>query len=60
MNLLFIYIGVKPTVFQVLYGSYHLILAIDASKQANNTRKQNLSKQEQSVAICNPRILLEL
>ena len=28
----FIYIGVKPTVFQVLYGSYHLILAIDASK----------------------------
>ena len=27
-----IYIGVKTTVFQVLYGSYHLILAIDALK----------------------------
>ena len=32
MNSFFIYIGVKPTVFQVLYGSYHLILAIDSSK----------------------------
>ena len=32
MNSFFIYIGVKPTVFQVLYRSYHLILAIDASK----------------------------
>ena len=32
MNSFFIYIGVKTTVFQVLYGSYHSILAIDASK----------------------------
>ena len=32
MNSYFIYIGVKPTVFQVLYGSYPYILAIDASK----------------------------
>ena len=39
MNSFFIYFGVKPTVFQVLYGSYPYILAIDASKKANNTRK---------------------
>ena len=39
MNSLFMYIDVKPTVFQVLYGSYPYILAIDASKYANNTRK---------------------
>ena len=32
MNSLFIYIGVKPTVFQLLYGSYPPILAIDSSK----------------------------
>jgi len=31
-ELIFIYIGVIPTVFQVLYGSYPYILAIDASK----------------------------
>ena len=39
MNSLFIYIGVKPTVFQLLYGSYPPILAIDSSKKANNTRR---------------------
>ena len=39
MNSLFIYICVKPTVFQLLYGSYPPILAIDSSKKANNTRK---------------------
>ena len=32
MNSFFIYIGVKPTVFQLLYGSYPPILAIDTSK----------------------------
>ena len=32
MNSFFIYIGVKYIVFQVLYGSYPYILAIDASK----------------------------
>ena len=32
MNSFFIYFGVKPTVFQLLYGSYPYILAIDASK----------------------------
>ena len=32
INSFFIYIGVKPTVFQLLYGSYPLILAIDSSK----------------------------
>ena len=32
MNSFFIYIGVKPTVFQLLYGSYPLLLAIDSSK----------------------------
>ena len=31
-NSFFIYIGVKPTVFQLLYGSYPPILAIDSSK----------------------------
>ena len=39
MNSFFIYIGVKPTAFQLLYGSYPLILAIDASKQAHNAKK---------------------
>ena len=32
MNSFFIYIGVKPTVFQLLYGSYPPILLIDSSK----------------------------
>ena len=32
MNSFFIYIGVKPAVFQLLYGSYPPILAIDSSK----------------------------
>ena len=32
MKSFFIYIGVKPTVFQLLYGSYPPILAIDSSK----------------------------
>ena len=39
MNSFFIYIGVKPTLFQILYGSYPLMLAIGASKEAKNTRK---------------------
>ena len=32
MNSFFIHIGVKPTVFQLLYGSYPPILVIDSSK----------------------------
>ena len=32
MNSFFIYIGIKPTVFQLLYVSYPPILAIDTSK----------------------------
>ena len=32
MNSFFIHIGVKPTVFQLLYGSYFPIPAIDSSK----------------------------
>ena len=39
MNSFFIYIGVKPTVFQLLYGTYPQILAIASSRYANNTRK---------------------
>ena len=31
-ELIIYYIGVKPTIFQVLYGSYPYILAIGASK----------------------------
>ena len=31
-NYPFVYIGVKPTVFQLLYASYPPILAIDTSK----------------------------
>ena len=50
MKSLFIYIGVKPTVFQLLYGSYPYILAIDALKQANNTRKTESVKNR---TVCN-------
>ena len=32
MNSFFTYIGVKPTIFQLLYGSYPPILAIDSLK----------------------------
>ena len=38
MNLFFICIGVKPTVFQLLYGLQTILLAMDSSKYANNTR----------------------
>ena len=58
MNLFFIYIGVKPILFQLLYGSYPPILAIDSSKQANDTRKTESVKTEQSVVICIKRKLL--
>ena len=60
MNSFFIYIGVKPTVLQLLYGSYPPILAIDSLKiSKQHTKKQNLSKTEQSVVICRFQMLLE-
>ena len=51
MNSLFIYIGVKPTVFQLLYGSYPPILVIDSSKISEQYTKIESVKTEQSVAI---------
>ena len=55
MNSLFIYIGVKPTVFQLLYGLYPRYQPqIHQNKQTTHV-KQNLSKTEQSVVICSQR-----
>ena len=53
MNSLFIYIGVKPTVFQLLYGLKTILLAIDASKEANNTRK---TESVQNRTVCSNQI----
>ena len=50
MNSLFIYIGVKPTVFQLLYGSYPLILAIETRKQANYAMK---TESVRNRTVCN-------
>ena len=52
MNSFFIYIGIKPTVFQLLYGSYppppRYYPWMHQNKQTTH-EKQNLSKTEHSV-----------
>ena len=45
MNSFFIYIGVEPTVFQLLYGSYPPILAIDSSKEANTRKTESVKNR---------------
>ena len=60
INSFFIYIGVKPTVFQLLYGLYPRYYSeIHQNKQTTH-EKQNLSKTEQSVVTCIKRILMEI
>ena len=45
------YFCIISTVFQLFYRKNSSKKTIEPSKQAHNTKKQNLSKTEQSVAI---------
>ena len=56
MNSLFFYFGVKPTLFQLLYGLLTILLAIDASISKQHTENRICQKQnslQQSVTNAN-------
>ena len=49
INSFFIYIGVKPTVFQLLYGSYPPILGIDSSKISKQLIENRICQKQNNL-----------